>query len=109
MSAAPVQAIEPAGVAAHKLSHPPGDRAVTGSQQQVKVVRQQGPGVTSGLSCTQDRLQPLDEILPVGILSENLAALDPSANDMVQSTRGINAGSAWHAGLIAPCFFKCTT
>jgi len=109
MPATPVQTIEPAGVAAQKLSHHPGNRAVAGSQQQVKVVGQQGPGVTSGLSCTQDRLQPLDEILPVGILSENLAALDPSANDMVQGTRGINASSAWHAGLIAPCFFKCNT
>lgn len=38
-----------------------------------------------------------DEILPVGILPKNLAALDPSTNDMMQGTCGIAAGLARHA------------
>jgi hypothetical protein len=58
------------------------------------------------LDGTQDRLKPLNEILPVAILPENPAALDPSANDMVQGTRSINAGSAWHAGIVVQRFFK---
>jgi len=32
----------------------------------------------------------------VKIFPEKLTAFDPSANDMVQGTRRIDAGSAWH-------------
>jgi hypothetical protein len=96
MPAPPVHAIELSGVAAQKLPHPPCDGAVSGSQQQVEVVGQQGPCVTGSLGFTQDPLQPFAEIIAAGIPLKNLAALDPSVNDMVQGTRCIAAGSAWH-------------
>ena len=88
--------ISPSGVAAQKLPHHPCDWGVSGSQQQMEVVGQHGPCVTGILGFTQDRLQPLAEIIAVGIPPKNLAALDLSANDMVQGTRCIDAGSAWH-------------
>jgi len=96
MSRPTMQAIEPSGVAAQKLSHDPCDGGVSGSQQQVEVVGHQSPCVAGGLGFTQDRLQPLEKVVAVGVLPKDLAALDTTANDMVQSTRGIDAGSARH-------------
>jgi len=87
------RAIEPARVAAQQLSHHPCDGGVAGSQQQV-MVGHQSPCVTGGLGFTQDILQPPEKIAAVGILPIDLAAFDATANCMVQSTRGIDAGSA---------------
>jgi hypothetical protein len=61
------------------LAHHRCDRGVSGSQQQVEVVGQQGPCVASSLGCAQDRFQPVDEILAVGDPPEDLAAFDPPA------------------------------
>ena len=91
-----MQATGPSGVAAQKLPHHPCDGGDSGSQQQVEVVGQQGLTVIGELGFTQDRLEPLEEILPVGVLSKNLAPFDTTANNMVQSTRSVNAGSARH-------------
>jgi hypothetical protein len=55
-----------------------------------------GPCVTGALGFTQDRLQPLEEILPVGILPKNLTALNPTANDMLLRTRCVDERSSWH-------------
>jgi hypothetical protein len=91
-----MKAIEPSGVAAQKLSHHPCDGGVSGSQQKVEVVGHQSPCVTGGLGCSQDRLQPHEKVVAVKVLPKDLAALDPTANDMVQGTRCIDAGSARH-------------
>jgi hypothetical protein len=93
----PMQAVEPAGVPAQKLSHDLRDGGVSGSQQQVEVVGHQSPCVTGGLGCAQDRLQPREEVVAVGVLPKDLTALDTTANDMVQGTRGIDTGSARHS------------
>jgi len=60
------------------------------------VVGHQRPCVAGGLGFTQDRLQPLEKIVAVGVLPKDPAALDTTANDMVQGTRGVDAGSARH-------------
>jgi hypothetical protein len=41
--------------------------------------------------------QPLEKVLAVGVLQKDFAAFDTTANDMVQGTRGIDAGSAKHS------------
>jgi hypothetical protein len=50
--------------------------------------------VAGGLGFSQDRLQPFDKIVAVGVLPKDPAALDATANDRVQGTWGIDAGSA---------------
>jgi len=41
--------------------------------------------------------QPLEKVVAVGVLPKDRAVLDTTANDMVQGTRGIDAGSAGHS------------
>jgi hypothetical protein len=53
--------------------------------------------VAGGLGFTQDILQPPEKIVAVGILAKDLAAFDTTANYMMQSTRGIDAGSTRQA------------
>jgi hypothetical protein len=91
-----MQAVESSRVAAQKLSHYPCDGDVSGSQQQVDVVGHQRPCVAGGLGLIQDRLQPLEKIVAVGVLPKNPTALDATAHDMVQDTRGVDAGSKRH-------------
>ena len=70
------------------------------------VVGYQSPCVAGGLGCTQDRLQSFEKVDAVGFLPKDLAALDTAANEMVQSTRGIDAGftTAWLVNIIL--FFR---
>jgi hypothetical protein len=75
----------------------PSDGGTSGSQQQMEVVGHQSPYIARGLGFTQDRLQPLEKIVAVGVLPKYLAALDTTADDKVQGTRGIDAASTWHA------------
>jgi hypothetical protein len=62
----------------------------------VEMVGHQNPCITWGLGFTQDNLQPLEKIVAVRVLPKDLAAFDTTANDIVQCTRGIDAGSAMH-------------
>ena len=55
------------------------------------------PCVTGSLGCAQDRLQPLEKVVAVGVLPKDRAALGTAANDMVQITRGIDAAYARHS------------
>ena len=73
-----------------------GDGGVSGSQQQVEVVEYQSPCVAESFGLTQNSLQPLEKIVAVGILPKDPAAFDAMANDMVQGTRGIDAGFTRH-------------
>jgi hypothetical protein len=54
-----------------------------------------------GVGFTYDSRKPLEKTVAVGVLPEDLATFDTPANDMVQSTRGTDAGSTRHAGSIA--------
>jgi hypothetical protein len=67
-----------------------------GAGNGLPVVGYQSPCVAGGLGCTQDRLQSFEKVDAVGVLPKNPAALDTTANDMVQGTRGIDAGSTRH-------------
>jgi hypothetical protein len=88
---------------------PVSDRNVSGSQQLVEVVGQQGPSVTGAVGVTQEPPQPLDEIVAAGIAPKNLAALDASANDMVQRTGCIDVCFVWHDSFKAQCHFHRNT
>jgi hypothetical protein len=44
--------------------------------------------------------EPAEKILPVRVIPVNTAALNPAADNMVQRSGGINAGSARHAGIL---------
>jgi hypothetical protein len=64
----------------------------------VEVVRHAGPGVIGGSRLSENWTGPADKVLPVRVIPVNTAALNPTADNMLQRSGGINAGSARHAG-----------
>jgi hypothetical protein len=65
------------------------------------MVRHEGPGVTGGFRLSENLTEPAEKILPVRVIPVNTAALNPTADNMLQRSGGINAGSARHAGILA--------
>jgi hypothetical protein len=57
-------------------------------------------GVTGGPRLSENLTEPAEKILPVRVIPVNTAALNPTADNMLQRSGGINAGSARHAGIL---------
>jgi hypothetical protein len=55
----------------------------------MKMVVHQRPCKTPGLAAPQSAAQPLQKIIAIGVVPENLPPLDASRDDMVQGTRCI--------------------
>jgi hypothetical protein len=70
-------------------------------QEELDVIRQKGPGVTSGPRGGQHRPEAVHEILSVRIIPENGLPLDAAADDMVERSGRIQAGPTWHEGLLS--------
>ena len=49
---------------------------------------------TAGPTLALNTTKPVQKIIAVGVVTENLPALDATANDIVPGTRCIDAGSA---------------
>ena len=88
---APVALVKRHGMAGHQPAHHGGYGCFAGSQQQVKVIIHQRPGKAPGLGFNQNARQPLDEILPVRVVAEDDALLDPPGGYVMQRPGSINA------------------
>ena len=55
----------------------------------MKVIGHQSPCKTAGLTVAQDTAKPIQKIIAVAVVSENLPALDSSDDDVMQRSRGI--------------------
>lgn len=94
-----------ATVEAHRIpgEQPLSDRRyryIAGPQQQVEMVRHEGPGITGCSRLSENLTEPAEKILPIGVIPVNAAALNPTADNMLQRSGGIDAGSARHAGIL---------
>ncbi len=83
----------------HQASHAPGQRLFFGSDQQVKMVGHQCPGVYGQSTRPGQFRQPIDEVLPVFPGSECLAGFDPPAHDVMQGPGGIQPRLSGHNSL----------
>jgi hypothetical protein len=54
-----------------------------------------------GLAIAQDSADPLEKIIAVGVIPENLPALNPANDNVLQRPRCINSGFARHEIQIA--------
>jgi hypothetical protein len=63
----------------------------------VKVIVHQSPGQTACPGFYQDAAQPFDEMIAIGVASEDLAALDPPSGYVMQRTRRVYPGFSSHA------------
>jgi len=59
------------------------DRLSPGSNQQIKVIGHQRPGINQQMNVLTQGHQPLKEILPIGIGSKDYYPFDPSALHMM--------------------------
>ena len=70
-------------------------------QQQVEVVGHEGPGVTGGPCLDENSAEPAEKILPIRVIPVNPAALNPTADNMMQRSGGIDTGSTRHTGVLS--------
>jgi hypothetical protein len=100
MPAAPVPPVEAHRIPGEQPLHYRRYRHIPGPQQQVEMVRHEGPCVAGGSRLSENLTEPAEKILPVQVIPVNTAALNPTADNMLQRSGGINAGSARHAGIL---------
>jgi hypothetical protein len=89
VAAAAVSQIESNRITRQKPPHDVRNRGKPGAQQKMKMVVHQCPCKTPGLAAPQSAAQPLQKIIAIGVVPENLPPLDASRDDMVQGTRCI--------------------
>jgi hypothetical protein len=94
---APVAQVEGHRIAGHQPPHYTGERCSARFQQQVKVIVHQSPGQTTCPGFCQDATQPFDEMIAIGVASEDLSALDPPSGYVMQRTRRVYPGFSSHA------------
>jgi hypothetical protein len=95
MPAAPVAPVEAHHIPGEQPLHDSRYRHIPGPQQQMEMVRHEGPGITGGPRLSENLTEPAEKILPVRVIPVN-----PTADNMLQRSGGINAGSARHAGIL---------
>ena len=62
----------------------------------MEMVGNQSPGIAVGRCLDQDGAQPGDEIIPVRIIGKYGAALNATADDVVQGAGRVYAGLSGH-------------
>jgi hypothetical protein len=65
----------------------------------MEMVRHKRPGLTGGSCLSENMTEPAEKILPIRVILITPAALSPTADNMLQRSGGINAGSARQAGI----------
>ena len=78
IAVSPVSAIEAHHVAREQPRHHGGERSSSCSQKKVNMVGEQRPAVAGSRGLDKDPSQTIKEILPVGIIPEDLPPLDAS-------------------------------
>jgi hypothetical protein len=86
MAVAVVPAIETDRISGEKTPHYCGNRHIGGFQEQVKVIRYQSPGKTGCFGFGKDASKPMDKVISVKIILENLFAFDAKANYVVKGS-----------------------
>jgi len=55
------------------------------------MIVERGPGIALGKRIFQKSAQPIEEILFIPIIAENILSVDPSCDHMVQCARSIDS------------------
>jgi len=81
--------IESDGISGHEFPHDLAEGGRAGAQEQVKMIRDQGPRVTLGLGLFQNDGQAVEKGLAVFVVKEELAAFDATGHDVLKEAGGI--------------------
>jgi len=88
--------VEGDGVTGHEFAHDLAEGRRAGAQEKVKMIRDQGPGVTLGLGFFQDASKPFQETLAILVVQKELATFDSPGHDVLEKAGGIKSGLAGH-------------
>ena len=81
--ASPVPQVEADGITRQKPPHDIGNGNKPGAEEKMKVIGHHSPCKTAGLTVAQNAAKPIQKIIAVALVSENLPALDSSDDDVM--------------------------
>ncbi len=84
-----------------ELAHDGGDAAAAAFKQQVDVIVHENPGINAAFSFSDIFTQSLQEASLILLVREDWGSVYPAHHDVMQGTRGIEAGLAWHAAIVS--------
>nr|WP_244086122.1 hypothetical protein [Desulforhabdus sp. TSK] len=96
MLTAVMPTVEVDRIPCQQAPHDPRNRHGSCSNKQMEVVGNECPGKTACGGFRQNCSKPFDKMIPVGIIKEDLPPLDPTAYDVLQCSRYINASLSCH-------------
>jgi hypothetical protein len=82
-------AVEGACVAREEGAHTAGQRALPGSDQEVGVIREEGPRVNGECATLRQGRQASDEVVSISVILEDDAALESPDHHVVEGIRRI--------------------
>ncbi len=84
-----VSFVEGDGVSGHETAHDFTEWGRAGTQEEVKMVRDQGPGVTLGLGFLEDNGKTLKEGVAVLVVSEKFPPFNSPSHDVLEKAGGV--------------------
>ena len=97
MAGAVVPAVEGAGVSGEERPHGPREGAVACADQQVKMIREESPGVHTEPGVLDHGGEAATKVRPISVVPEDTLAVEPPHHHVVQDAGRIEAGAAGHA------------
>jgi len=89
MAGAFVSFIEGNGIPCHQSAHDFAEGGRGSSQEEVKMVRDQSPGIALGLGLFEDGGQAIKEGVAILVVPEDLSSFDSPAHDVLEEAGGI--------------------
>ena len=89
MAAAFMALIEGNGVSGHETAHDLAEGCLSSAQKEVKMVRDQGPGIALGFGFFQDNGQAVEKRLAVFIVAEEFSSFDSPGHDVLEKAGGV--------------------
>jgi len=90
-------AVEGPGVAREERAHAAREGPPPGADQEMRMVREEGPGIQRPGPLRRQRGQARDKVRPVGLVPEERGPLDPPHHPVVQGVRRIEPRLAGHS------------
>ena len=94
-----VSFVEGYRIPGHQPAHDPAERGRAGAQKDVKMVWDQGPGVTLGLGFFENDCEPIEEGFAVLVISEYLSSFYSPGHNVLEKARSVKSWLAWHGCL----------
>jgi hypothetical protein len=91
MPVTPVAQIEGDRISRQKPAHQSGDWSSSCSQEEVKMIGEESPSIAGCFCSLEVGGKPLQEIIAVIIIEEDLAPINPTTDDMVKSSGDIDS------------------